>query len=109
MAIYFNGKTFEKKKYKLESDFERMIFKNASLFFGENTILIDTKTKISGGSLGNTIPDGFLFDFSDLSDIKFYIIEVELSDHSFYKHIFPQITKFFFISQNGKSISNHSC
>ena len=101
MAIYFNGKTFEKKKYKFESDFEKMIFEKKSLFFGDNTILIDAKTKISGGPLGNTIPDGFLFDFSDSSDIKFYIIEVELSNHSFYRHIFPQITKFFSFLRTG--------
>ena len=95
MGIYFKGTVFHKKQYKYESEFEDMIFKNSTLFFGEDTILIQTKTKISGSSLGNTIPDGFLFDFSDMNDIKFFLIEVELSKHSFYKHIFPQITKFF--------------
>lgn len=95
MGIYFKGTVFHKKKYKYESEFEDMIFKNSTLFFGEDTILIQKKTKISGSSLGNTIPDGFLFDFSDMNDIKFFLIEVELSNHSFYGHIFPQITKFF--------------
>ena len=95
MSIYFKGTVFHKKKYKYESEFEDMIFKNSKVFFGEDTILIQTKTKVSGGSLGNTIPDGFLFDFSDMNDIKFFLIEVELSNHSFYSHIFPQITKFF--------------
>ena len=95
MGIYFKGTVFQKKKYNLEADFEDMIFKNSTLFFGEDTILIPKKTKISGSSLGNTIPDGFLFDFSDMNDIKFFLIEVELSKHSFYGHIFPQITKFF--------------
>ncbi len=95
MGIYFKGTVFHKKKYNLEAEFEDMIFKNSTLFFGEDTILIPKKTKISGSSLGNTIPDGFLFDFSDMNDIKFFLIEVELSNHSFYRHIFPQITKFF--------------
>ena len=95
MGIYFKGTVFQKKKYNLEAEFEDMIFRNSTLFFGEDTILIQKKTKISGNSLGNTIPDGFLFDFSDMNDIKFFLIEVELSKHDFYKHIFPQITKFF--------------
>ena len=103
MIIYFKGTVFDKKKYKNESEFEDMIFKNSSLFFGEDTILIQKKTKISGSSLGNTIPDGFLFDFSDMNDIKFFLIEVELSKHSFYGHIFPQITKFFSFLRTGTS------
>ena len=103
MGIYFKGTVFDKKSYKYEAEFEDMIFNNSSLFFGEDTILIQTKAKISGNSLGNAIPDGFLFDFSDMNDIKFYLIEVELSNHNFYKHIFPQITKFFSFLRIGTS------
>lgn len=52
--------------------------------------------------IGNVIPDGFLFDLTNIDDPEFYIVEVELSKHSFYEHIFPQITKFigFINSQN---------
>jgi hypothetical protein len=45
--------------------------------------------------LGATIPDGFLFDLTDVENPEFYLVEVELQKHDFYKHIFPQITKFF--------------
>jgi predicted transport protein len=48
-----------------------------------------------------TIPDGFLFDFSDPTDPQFYIVEVELVQHGFYAHIFPQITKFFAFYKTG--------
>ena len=43
-----------------------------------------------------------LFDLTNIDDPEFYIVEVELSKHSFYEHIFPQITKFigFINSQN---------
>lgn len=95
MVVFFKNQIFKKKSYKLEKDFEDTIYQNSKLFFGKDTILISDKRKISGMSLGKTIPDGFLFDFTDLDDIKFYIIEVELAKHSFYKHILPQITKFF--------------
>lgn len=89
--------------YKLESDFETDIFSNSQLFFGNNTILIDVKKKIESKSLGNSIPDGFLLHFKNKREIDFYIIEVELSSHDFYRHIFPQVTKFFAFLRNPKN------
>jgi len=61
----------------------------------KDTIFIYTKRKLKGVVLGATIPDGFLFDLTDLENPEFYLVEVELQKHDFYKHIFPQITKFF--------------
>ena len=95
MAIFSNGKKLDKYKFKLESEFEDEIVKNSKAFFGKDTLYLDTKKKIKTESLGATIPDGFLIDFKDKDNPDFYIVEVELSKHSFYSHIFPQITKFF--------------
>ena len=39
-------------------------------------------------------------DLSDEKEPKFYLIEVELVKHSFFNHIFPQITKFFAFFRN---------
>lgn len=89
--------------YKKEMDFERDIFDNYNYFFGENSILIDAKKKIESNNLGNSIPDGFLLNFKNSNSIEFYIIEVELSSHDFYRHIFPQITKFFAFIRNPKN------
>ena len=44
--------------YENEAAFEEDIVENYHLFFGEKTLFIP-KRKISGGALGNTIPDGF--------------------------------------------------
>lgn len=109
MSIYIKDKRYIEFKFSLESEFEENIFKNSKRLFGENCILLNVKKKIDSGDLGKAIPDGFLFDFSDKDDPKFYIIEVELQSHDFYRHIFPQITKFFaFVkgsnSQQGKLI-----
>lgn len=95
MSLYFNGKKYVEYKYGLESEFEEKVFEQSKHLFGSNTILLDVKKKLNSGELGKTIPDGFLFDFSDPEDPRFYIIEVELQSHDFYRHIFPQITKFF--------------
>lgn len=82
-----------------EAAFEKDIVDHYRLFFGEKTLFIP-KRKISGGALGNTIPDGFLFDCHDGQNPRFYIVEVELSKHSF-GHIRSQIDRFLnFFSQN---------
>ncbi|MDD5779303.1 MAG: DUF5655 domain-containing protein, partial [Candidatus Thermoplasmatota archaeon] len=39
----------------------------------------------------------------DKDDPQFYLVEIELSSHDFYRHIFPQITKFFAFYQNTNS------
>jgi len=101
--IYKNGHRYSEKVYKLEADFEKLVVDNSKTFFGEKTIFVDAKKKIDNNSLGGVIPDGFLFDFSDKKNPEFYLVEVELVKHSFFGHIFPQITKFFAFFKNTSS------
>ncbi|HOE93749.1 MAG TPA: DUF5655 domain-containing protein [Methanofastidiosum sp.] len=105
MIIYHNSKEYKEYSYAKEEDFEKDIITNSKLFFGQNTIYIDAKKKIESKSFGGTIPDGFLFDFSDKENPEFYIVEAELAKHSFYEHIFAQITKFFAFYKNKSSHS----
>lgn len=101
MSLYINKKKFSRYSFKLESDLENVVKENSKRIFGENTIYIDAKRKINSGELGKTIPDALFFDFSDLKNPKFYLVEVELAKHGFYDHIFPQITKFFAFLRDG--------
>lgn len=103
MVLFQNGKKFQEYQYKLEHELETEIVKNSKSFFGKDTIYIDFKRKIDSKSLGATIPDGFLFDFSDKEETEFYVVEAELKSHDFFNHIFPQITKFFAFFKNRKS------
>ena len=105
MVIFHEGKKFQEYRYNKEEELEKEIIDNSHLFFGEHAIYIDVKSKIESKALGGTIPDGFLFDFSDKEEPEFYIVEVELKSHDFYKHIFPQVTKFFAFFKNKKSQS----
>ena len=105
MVIIQQEKKYQELRLALESDLESDVINNSKIFFGKDTIYIDAKRKIDTKSLGGSIPDGFLFDFSDKEDPQFYLIEVELSTHDFYKHIFPQITKFFAFFRNPKSMN----
>ncbi len=105
MVIYFNNKKYQEFSFQTEKNFETEIISNSKLLFGKNTICIDAKKKIEAKTLGGTIPDGFLFDLSDIDNPEFYLVEVELATHDFYSHIFPQITKFFAFFKNSKSQS----
>ncbi len=102
-ALYFNQKRFVEKEFTKESELENLMYSNAKILFGQSSILIEKKKLIEHKTLGGTIPDGFLFDLSDPKNPEFYLIEVELSTHSFYNHIFKQITKFFAFFKNPES------
>jgi predicted transport protein len=103
MKLFTNNRTYYQFHFDKEVDFEKEIVLNSKQFFGTNSIYIDAKQKIETKGLGTSVPDGFLFDLSDKDNPEFYIVEVELAKHDFYKHIFPQITKFFAFYKNPKS------
>jgi predicted transport protein len=105
-AIYMDGQRFIETQFSLEADFEKIVKENSKTIFGNKTIYFDLKNKIDSKSLGASIPDGFLFDFKDKENPEFYLVEVELQSHDFYRHIFPQITKFFAFFKNSSSRYN---
>lgn len=100
MLILNKDKKYIEFWYELEKDYEKEIEDNSDHIFGSKAVYIPYKRKINTRNLGGTIPDGFLIDFSDESNPEFYIVEIELSTHDFYSHIFPQITKFFAFFRN---------
>lgn len=102
-VLFKKGTRYTEKNYKKEAEIEDFVVKNSKTLFGENSLYIDAKKKIDNSALGGVIPDGFLFDLSDIKNPEFYIVEAELSKHSFFNHIFPQVTKFFAFFKNQDS------
>ena len=102
-VVFYNKNKFQEYAYNQEKDFEDVVRKNTKLIFGASTIYIDLKTRIETISLGGSIPDGLLFDVNSIDSPEFYLVEVELAKHDFYKHIFPQITRFFAFYRNSKA------
>ncbi len=102
-VLYKQGIRYSEKEYKKESDIEELVVHNSKTLFGNNSVYVDAKKKIDNASFGRVIPDGFLFDLTDPKNPEFYIVEVELTKHSFFNHIFPQITKFFAFFKNPES------
>jgi predicted transport protein len=100
MILISNNQKYVEYRYRLESELEKDVVNHAASIFGAETVYIDAKRKIGTGALGNSIPDGFLFDLSEPAKPEFYLVEMELASHDFYNHIFPQITKFFAFLKN---------
>lgn len=100
MAIIGDGKRYAEFEFSSEQEFEDDIVAASKELFSDNIVFINPKKKIESKSLGGVIPDGFFFDFGDPTDPQFYIVEVELSSHSFFSHVFPQVTKFFAFFNN---------
>jgi len=105
-AIYMDGKRFIETEFASEEEFEKVIKENSKTLFGAKTIYSDLKKNVETMTLGSIIPDGFLFDFKDGENPEFYLVEIELVKHDFFKHIFPQITKFFAFFKNTTSRNN---
>jgi len=102
-VLYKNNIRYSERQYSKESELEQLVVDNSKTLFGQNSLYIDAKKKIDNKSFGGVIPDGFLFDLKDRQNPEFFIVEVELSKHSFFNHIFPQVTKFFAFFKNSGS------
>ncbi len=104
-AVYFEEKRKRETEFKIEEDFETLVIDNSKVIFGKKSVYLDAKKLIKSKTLGGAVPDGFLFDLSDKENPEFYIVEAELAKHDFYRHIFPQVTKFlaFFRSEESKT------
>ncbi len=102
-AIFMDGNKFMDTGFRTEVEMDNAVKENYKGLFGTKTIYSNLKNKIESKTFGSSIPDGFLFDFKDDENPKFYLVELELAKHGFYGHIFPQITKFFAFFNNSES------
>jgi len=102
-AVYMDGNRFTETEFRYEKELEKIVRENYKTLFGDKTIFFYIRSEVDSKSLGSAVPDGFLFDFRDEENPEFYLVEVELEKHPFYRHIFPQITKFFAFFKNSKS------
>jgi len=91
--LIHQNQIFHQYEYSSENEFEKTIISYSNAVFGNNSIYIDVKKRITNDNI-ITIPDGYLIDFSFKGDPKLYIIENELVIHDPYKHIGQQLLKF---------------
>jgi hypothetical protein len=88
MLIFKNSK-FIKSPFNNEAELEQVVLENYEYLFGPTAFFLP-KAKIKTADGVGTIPDGFVID---IGQKKWYLVEVELLQHSVWNHIAPQVTK----------------
>jgi len=100
--LLLNNKLYSLYRFENEAEFERVIVKNVADIFGPKRLYLDTKRRIGAKGKKNSIPDGYLFDFSRQKDPRLYIVENELAAHDPFTNIGPQILQFSFSFESDK-------
>lgn len=83
------GRKFVLKPFDSEEELERVVVENAEYLFGPASIYFP-KSLIATRDGTATIPDGYVLD---LARRVWYIVEAEISRHSVWSHIAPQVAK----------------
>lgn len=90
--ILSKNKIYNYHEYRTEDEFEKKIVEQSDYIFGEESIYLDIKKRVGKSVL--SIPDGYLIDFTISNKPVLYLIENELSSHSTFGHIAPQVLRF---------------
>lgn len=76
---------------KFEDEFAQLVKEHIYDIFGKEVMFFDLEKKLKSKSGIASIPDGYIID---PNKNQWYIVEIEISSHNLYDHIFPQISKF---------------
>ena len=93
--LIFKDTKFIKSPFDNEAELEQVIIDNYEYLFGPTSFYLP-KAKIKTADGVGTIPDGFAID---IGLRKWYLVEAELTHHSVWNHIAPQVTKQILASQ----------
>jgi hypothetical protein len=88
-VIILGDKRFIEASFDNENEIERVVQANAEYIFGADSILLPKSLIRSADGFG-TIPDGYAIDFGSR---RWFIVEAELSSHSVWGHIAPQVSR----------------
>lgn len=97
--LILEDRRFVYQPFESEAELEQVVIENAEYLFGPASIYIP-KTLIETRDGDGTIPDGYVVD---LSSRVWYIVEAEISRHSVWGHIAPQVAKQLIAASNPSS------
>ena len=92
MVFLIDGVRYRSVEPENENELKNAIHKNYRHVFGLDSFYFDFKSKIRSKAGVSSIPDAYVISFN--KSPQWYILEFELSTHSAYDHVFPQLTKF---------------
>ena len=84
---------FQQLQYSNERELETMATENKHSLFGERIIYFPRQIISSQAGISK-IPDGLFLSLDTIERSKLWIVEYELANHDFERHIFPQILGF---------------
>lgn len=87
--LIVDDRKFVLTKFDSEEELENVVVNNAEYIFGPSSIYLP-KSLIRTADGAGTIPDGYAID---LDGRRWYIVEAEVSHHSVWSHIAPQVAK----------------
>lgn len=87
--LIIDDRKFVLTKFDTEDELEGVVVANAEYVFGPSSIYLP-KSLIRTADGTGTIPDGYAID---LDGRRWYIVEAEISQHSVWSHIAPQVAK----------------
>jgi hypothetical protein len=87
--LIIDDRKFVYQSFDSEEELERVVVANAEYLFGPASIYF-SKSLISTRDGAGTIPDGYVID---LANRVWYVVEAEISRHSVWSHIAPQVAK----------------
>lgn len=87
--LIVEGRKFVHVPFDSEDELERVVVDHAEYLFGPSSIYFP-KSLIATRDGTGTIPDGYVLD---LAGRIWYVVEAEISRHSVWSHIAPQVAK----------------
>jgi len=87
--LLIDNRKFVVTAFDNEDEIERVAIENTEYIFGPSSIYFPKRLIRTVDGAG-TIPDGYVID---LDGRRWYIVEAELSHHSVWNHIAPQVAK----------------
>ena len=93
--ILGNNQKYFKRHYKLEEDLTDIFIAHYKEIISQKSFFVKAEKQFKTKNFKNSICDGFLLVWENLTTPLLYITEIELESHSIDKHILPQIGDFF--------------
>jgi hypothetical protein len=90
--LLIDGVTYDAWTPPKEDDLEKLILEHVVDIFGQQSVYFDIRRKLKSDAGIGSIPDGYCIVLRDKP--SWYIVEVELSSHDLYNHIYSQLGKF---------------
>ncbi|AZL15902.1 hypothetical protein [Rickettsiales endosymbiont of Stachyamoeba lipophora] len=91
--LWNNKHEYYEFPFSLETELEEAVWEVRNKLFGKDHIYLNIKKRLGKKNQHQSIPDGYLLDFSSPNKPRLYVVEVELASHDSIRHIASQLLR----------------